>query len=126
MHICSLFINNQPIGFFGIIENFQEPWTAAVFGHGESDYVSGYLYEGISIGTSIPNKPVASDLRYEGTDINFYNGGQYKIKAGPDKKEASAYKGLQEFTQFVNASTVEKTSPSEWEKRLDVSGFLRA
>ncbi|KAI9274035.1 coth protein-domain-containing protein [Helicostylum pulchrum] len=121
-----LFIDNKAVGLYGLIETFQNPWAAAEFADGEKGYKAGYLYQGI--GFSVTNAGVLkiSDLRYEGIDMANYRVGQYKIKAGKHKKRINAYQDLQEFTKFINESSVSTTPESEWEKKLDVDGFLRA
>lgn len=123
---CSLFIDNKAVGLYGLIETFQDPWAAAEFSDGEKGYKAGYLYQGI--GFTIHGSGVfkISDLYYEGVDMANYRVGQYKIKAGEHKKRINAYQDLQEFTKFINESSVSATSESEWENRLDVDGFIRA
>jgi hypothetical protein len=121
-----VFIDNQAVGLFGLIETFQDPWLSATFANGQDNYESGYLYQGISFNSEARERIRLSDLRYEGTDVSLYDVGQYQIKAGPSKKKASSYKDLQEFTKFINQSTTKNTSENEWEKKLDVEGFLRS
>lgn len=111
---------------YGLIETFQDPWNAAVFANGDSNYESGHMYQGYGTRVTRELGPIISDLHYEGTDINRYNVGQYKIKVGPKKKSIKSYEGLQEFTKFVTESSTKTTPESEWEKVLDVDGFLRA
>lgn len=113
------------MGLYGLIETFQDPWAAATFAEGDTSYVSGSLYQGTGY-MYADNEFFISDLRYEGSNITRYNNGQYKVKAGPNKKSVEAYTNLQEFTKFINESLVEKTPTDEWESRLNVDGFLRA
>ncbi|GAA5798492.1 hypothetical protein HPULCUR_003896 [Helicostylum pulchrum] len=121
-----LFIDNKAVGLYGLIETFQDPWVAAEFADGEKDYGAGYLYQGTGLSQLGSRAYTISDLSYEGVDIENYNGGQYKIKAGKHKKRISSYEYLQEFIKFINETSVSTTSESEWEKKLDVDGFLRA
>ncbi|KAI8090410.1 coth protein-domain-containing protein [Thamnidium elegans] len=120
-----LFIDNKAAGLYGLIETFQDPWVAAEFAHGENGYKSGYLYQGIGLALTSSREAKLSDLRYEGIDMASYRAGQYKIKAGKHKKRINAYQDLQEFTKFINESSVSTTPESEWEKKLDIDGFLR-
>ncbi|EPB83655.1 hypothetical protein HMPREF1544_09571 [Mucor circinelloides 1006PhL] len=120
-----VFINQKPAGLYGLIETFQDPWTANVFGGGDANYKSGYLYQGQIAG---PNQtvPVFSDLSYYGENTTLYSLGQYKIKAGTDKDETpDDFKDLQEFTKFINGTT-SNTTVEEWEKHLDTEVFTRA
>ncbi|GAA5798491.1 hypothetical protein HPULCUR_003895 [Helicostylum pulchrum] len=121
-----LFIDNKAVGLYGLIETFQDPWAAAEFADGKNGYKAGYLYQGTGFNVTSAGVFKSSDLRYEGINMANYNGGQYKIKAGKHKKRINAYQDLQEFTKFINESSVSTTSESEWEKKLDVDGFLRA
>ncbi len=111
---------------FGFIETFQDPWTAAVFANGDTDYKSGHMYQGYGTRGISKTELVISDLRYEGEDVNRYNFGQYKVKIGPKNKNVESYKGLQEITKFIKESTVQTTTESEWEKVLDMDGILRS
>ncbi|KAI9480423.1 MAG: coth protein-domain-containing protein [Benjaminiella poitrasii] len=122
-----LFMNKKPIGLFGLIETYQDPWTSNVFADGKEDYTSGHLYQGTGFSLQNITTPVAiSDLRYEGDNLTAYSLGQYKVKAGPSRKTLDAYKDLQKFTKFINESTVRTMPEYEWEKKLDVDNFLRA
>ncbi|KAG1190059.1 hypothetical protein G6F70_009419 [Rhizopus microsporus] len=49
---CRVFLNDQEIGLFGLIETFQDPWTANVFADGDKDYKGGNLYQGVGAGTN--------------------------------------------------------------------------
>lgn len=122
--LYSLFINNKAIGLFGLIETFQDPWTAAVFGNGDTDYESGHMYQGYGIHSSKKNGDGVSDLGYN-EDLGYYNRLQYKVKTGPNKKLVESFDELQEFTKFIYDSTAQ-TSLSKWDQVIDVEGFLRA
>lgn len=119
-------MNGQPVGLFGLIETFQDPWLANEFAKGDSTYESGNLYQGSAIGQD-GNTTVFSDLSYfENTTL--YSLGEYQVKAGPaksEKKPEKVYKELQEFTKFIH-ETSENTTVGEWEKRINTEGFVRA
>ncbi|KAG2237294.1 hypothetical protein INT48_009027 [Thamnidium elegans] len=121
-----LFIDNKAVGLYGLIETFQDPWAAAEFADGDKGYEAGYLYQGIGFTLDDSKGFKISDLRYEGINMANYSVGQYKIKAGINKKRINAYQDLQEFTKFIDESSVSTTPESEWEKKLDVDGFIRA
>jgi hypothetical protein len=120
-----LFINKQPIGLYGLIETFQDPWTANMFADGDANYKSGYLYQA-QIAAENQTVPVFSDLSYYGENTTLYSLGQYKIKAGTDKDETpDDYKDLQEFTKYIHSTTI-NTTVEDWEKHLDTEVFTRA
>lgn len=110
-----------------MIETFQDPWPAAVFAGGDSNYESGHLYQGI--GTNFlkhkdATEIATSDLHYE-PDLEKYALGQYNVKAGPNRKKIEAFEELQKFTKFINESLMGETTQEEWEKQLHIEGFLR-
>ncbi|CAO3656949.1 unnamed protein product [Mucor hiemalis] len=118
-----VFINNKPVGLYGIIETFQDPWVANEFAGGNKDYTPGYLYQGQGAAEN-QTLPVLSDLSYY-PNVSYYNAGPYKIKAGPSKKNDEDYTNLQKFTKFVSESSA-NTSTEEWEKVLDSTSLTRA
>lgn len=118
-----MFINNKPIGLYGLIETFQDPWVASQFAGGDKNYESGYLYQGVTAGDN-QTLPVMSNLDYH-SNLSYYNAGEYKIKAGPSKKNDEDYTRLQNFTQFIQDANAE-TTVEEWKQQLDTDGFLRS
>ncbi|KAG2204353.1 hypothetical protein INT47_009395 [Mucor saturninus] len=118
-----LFINNKPVGFYGLIETFQDPWLANEFAYGDKDYQSGFLYQGITIKEN-QTIPVLSDLSYS-SNISHYSAGEYKIKAGPEENSDADYTDLQKFTKFVFEAN-SSTDSSQWNKHIDCDGFIRS
>ncbi|KAI8881326.1 coth-domain-containing protein [Backusella circina FSU 941] len=119
-----VFMNNKPLGLYGLIETFQDPWLASEFANGDENYKSGELYQGI-LASFTQTEFVISDFGYMGENITKYNMGQYKMKAGEDKKEEKGFVALKDFTKFVNGTTKD-TSVDEWEKHIDTKAFLRS
>ncbi|CAO3661801.1 unnamed protein product [Rhizopus stolonifer] len=116
-------MNNEPIGLFGVIETFQDPWPADEFSNGEKDYSSGYLYQGHIMATENPPMQHLSDLSYY-ENLTDYSLGEYSIKAGPNRTKVEGYYALQNFTKFIHEAS-NTTSESDWEKYLDNQSFLR-
>ena len=116
-------MNNKPVGLYGLIETFQDPWPANEFANGDKSYASGYLYQALTIA---PNQtvPALSDLEYF-PNLTYYSGGEYKIKAGPSKTADQDFLDLQEFTKFISEAS-DNTTLEEWNTHLDVDGFMRA
>ncbi|CEP14944.1 hypothetical protein [Parasitella parasitica] len=120
-----VFANQRPVGLYGLIETFQDPWAANVFAGGDFNYKPGYLYQGQLAGPN-QSEHIYSDLSYYGENITLYSLGQYKIKTGAGKKEKpDDYRELQRFTKFISSAN-NKTSVDEWEKHLDTIVFTRA
>ncbi|KAI7904956.1 coth protein-domain-containing protein, partial [Cokeromyces recurvatus] len=119
-----LFINKRPIGLYGLIETFQDPWLANEFDHGNPHYKPGVLYQGQALAMN-ESIPLFSDLSYY-ENRTWYTMGQYKIKAGIQGDETSKdYKDLQEFTKFIDSAN-KSTTTKEWEKHINTVGFIRA
>jgi spore coat protein CotH len=116
-------MNNKPLGLYGLIETFQDPWLASEFADGDKGYKSGELYQGI-LASFTQTEFVISDLGYMGENVTKYSLGQYKMKAGENKKKEEGFVALKDFTKFVNGTTKD-TSVDEWEKHIDTKAFLR-
>ncbi|CAO3678535.1 hypothetical protein G6F70_004770 [Rhizopus microsporus] len=113
---CRVFLNNQEIGLFGLIETFQDPWTANVFANGNKDYKSGNLYQGAGPGNNTGGLVYVSNL-------TAYGDGQYKTKAG-NKED---YAPLQELSKFI--ADVPVSGPDAvaiWKSKLDMDSVIRA
>jgi hypothetical protein len=118
-----LFINNQPIGLFGIIEDFSNRWLKNEFADGDKQYQPGELYQGDMTDLKKDTGLVANLAYYE--DLADYNMKQYSAQAGKNKKnKPQVFEALQDFTKFINESTKD-TSIEEWEEHLDIESFLR-
>ena len=114
---CRVFLNNQEIGLFGLIETFQDLWTANVFADGDKDYKGGNLYQGVGAGTNN-----TGGLNYL-SNLTAYEDGQYKIKAG-NKKD---YTPLQELTKFIADAPVNGTDAVDaWKSKLDMDSVIRS
>ncbi|KAG1098871.1 hypothetical protein G6F42_017919 [Rhizopus arrhizus] len=120
-----VFFNNKPVGFYGFIETFQDPWLSNEFANGDKKYKSGYLYQGQAMSMT-QTQFLVSDLSYYGDNTTLYSLGQYKIKAGTkgDDKPKD-FEELRDFTKFINETT-NATSVEEWNKKLETDGFTRA
>ncbi|CEG69366.1 hypothetical protein RMATCC62417_05453 [Rhizopus microsporus] len=114
---CRVFLNDQEIGLFGLIETFQDPWTANVFADGDKDYKGGNLYQGVGAGTNN-----TGGLNYL-SNLTAYRDGQYKIKAG-NKKD---YAPLQELTKFIADAPVNGTDAVDaWKSKIDMDSVIRS
>ncbi|KAI7857684.1 coth protein-domain-containing protein [Circinella umbellata] len=119
-----LYINDQPVGFFGLIENFKNPWLVNEFGNGEeSDYQQGNLYQARLVGDIFGPGGHISDLGYYGDNITVYEEGQYKIKEDPSDKNPS-YKPLVELIDFLANAPMDNLE--EWEKHFNMESVLRS
>ncbi|KAI8137003.1 coth protein-domain-containing protein [Fennellomyces sp. T-0311] len=121
-----LYVNNEPLGLFGFIENFKNPWLRNEFADGNKDYDQGNLYQGkfTNFKSTILGNRV-SDLDYEGEEEWKYNLGQYKIKEDPSVG-APSYKPLIALTKFIKeAPTTGIEAVNEWNKHFDMESVLR-
>ncbi|ORY93011.1 coth protein-domain-containing protein [Syncephalastrum racemosum] len=117
-----LFINDQPLGLFGLVEHFKDPWLSNEFGGGSESYKQGPLYQG----TVVSDDPkLSADLSYYNEDT-VYKGGQYavKVKAAEGQTDTQP---IEDFTKFIEDAPVSgKDAVKLWEERLDVDTFLRS
>ncbi|KAI8146996.1 coth protein-domain-containing protein [Fennellomyces sp. T-0311] len=118
-----LYINDQPAGLFGLIENMKDPWLNNEFAGGDEDYEQGNLYQGRLASDLFGSGGYISDLGYEGDNETIYSAGQYKIKEDPSDDNPS-YKPLMELTKFLANAPMDDTS--EWEKHFNMESVLRS
>ncbi|CEI86970.1 hypothetical protein RMCBS344292_01392 [Rhizopus microsporus] len=117
-----VFMNEQELGLFGLVDTFKNPWLANVFANGSSSYVNGYLYQGVFQGS----KQYEADLSYI-DNITAYSDGEYKIKQKASNRESDNYEPLMEFTKFIaNAPNNGINASSVWNSKLVVDSFLRS
>lgn len=121
-----VFMNQQELGLFGVIEPFQDPWLANTFGNGSSKYNNGYLYQGNFQTAESAALNLTSDLSYLKNESE-YGLGQYKIKQEAAKGNKVNWGPLMELTKFIaTAPTNTSNAVSEWNSKLDMDSVLRA
>ncbi|RCH96627.1 hypothetical protein CU097_009932 [Rhizopus azygosporus] len=119
-----LFINNRPIGLFGIIEDFNTQWLQNEFAGNIKNYRVGRLYQGQGFfkqGLAF----AVSDLAYE-EDITKYAVGQYDVEEPSEGVTLKDLVPLQDFTRFIRDSSVETTPIEVWEQKMNMESFIRA
>ncbi|KAG1138751.1 hypothetical protein G6F37_010273 [Rhizopus arrhizus] len=115
---CRVFLNDKEIGLFGLIETFQDPWTALEFGDGDEDYDGGNVYQ--ANGRSSTHHD--SDLGYM-KNLTAYGDGQYELKAG----KKGDFAPLQKLTRFIADAPVEdKNIVDIWNSKINMDTYLRA
>ncbi|KAG1150521.1 hypothetical protein G6F37_001823 [Rhizopus arrhizus] len=121
-----VFMNDQELGLFGIIDTFKSNWLANVFADGDSSYKNGYLYQGLFTTPESSAFNHTSDLSYM-DNTTAYGEGQYKIKEEASKGEKDNWEPLQKFTKFIaDAPTNTSDAVKTWNKHLDTDSFLRS
>lgn len=123
-----MFINDQPIGLFGFVEKFKNPWLRNEFNNGKKDdYVQGNLYQGIFMDAWTALAGKSSDLSYYGSDdVGPYTKGQYKISEDPSEGEPS-WVPLVNLTRFIaEAPSTEPDAVETWKKHFDMDSVLRS
>lgn len=148
-----LYINDQPIGLFGLVEAFKNPWIRNEFANGNKTFNQGAFYvtdfssgAAVEIPSNMTQKPddangstnaadefmkmlrgSRSDLTYLGDNIAEYQS-QYSLKEDPSVGEAN-YTRIMELTKFIaqqpNTTMVDDSYADAWEKVLDVESALR-
>lgn len=131
----SVFINEQPVGFFGLNEVFKKSWLRNEFANGDKDYNYGVLYKAAGVGQttsvngSIDFKDILfSDFRYLGDNETLYNMSGYGIDVKPASGKPG-YEVLTELTKFID-----KNSPLDgdddkviatWNEYFDMESVFR-
>ncbi|OAD73752.1 secreted coth spore-coat protein domain-containing protein [Phycomyces blakesleeanus NRRL 1555(-)] len=117
-------LNDKPLGLFGFLEAYQNPWIQNEFANGDINYKQGILYQGKYRTTESLLAGVISDLSYY-PNITNYALGAYNIKANP-ANSIGDYRPLMEFTKFIkDAPTTTPDAVQIWQSNLDVESFLR-
>ncbi|EIE82833.1 hypothetical protein G6F46_011184 [Rhizopus delemar] len=124
-----VYFNDRPIGLFIITEKYDTTWLNQNFNRQRDKvYYNGILYEGHG-GRSSNNR---ADLSFKG--LGAFKDAAYEISEAPSKGENS-FNELNDFTKFINDQStmmlnardrviMENTAAVEWEKHIDVDGFL--
>jgi hypothetical protein len=139
-----VFINNEPIGLFGLAENFKDPWLRNEFANGDKDYNQGTMFvadisAGKTAGEDQSDPTIihdstglfvlkgSADLEYLGNNSNLYERGHYGIKEKPSNKKPD-FSHIKDLTKFIadasNTTTDDSVVPL-WEKIIYVDSFLR-
>lgn len=122
-----IFMNDQELGLFGIIEPFNNPWLENSFANGDEKYKNGYLYQGKFQTAESSAQGHISDLSYH-SNLTAYADGQYKIKEEAKKGEKDNFEPLQEFTKFIDTAPTGEGQDviKTWKDHLDTDSFLRS
>ncbi|KAG0177313.1 hypothetical protein DFQ28_006095 [Apophysomyces sp. BC1034] len=97
-----VFFNDRPMGLFGFLESYKNPWLKNEFAGGKK-FDQGILYQGMSASAKFKSR---SDLGYRGDNETAYADGAYNIKEEP-KEGPGGYKILMDFTRFLKDAPVE-------------------
>ncbi|KAG1043791.1 hypothetical protein G6F43_011576 [Rhizopus delemar] len=125
-----VFLNQKAVGILLLVEKYDSTWLEKEFNpQKNASYSNGILYEG----HGGLNDDVRSDLSYRGDNFEAYSDTTYEIAEKPKTGEENSYADLVKFTAFIrDQQLLQKTgdtehivsSVSEWEKWIDVEGFL--
>ncbi|GAN05825.1 conserved hypothetical protein [Mucor ambiguus] len=149
-----VFLNDQPLGLFGFLDNFKNPWPRNLFNGGKKKgFDQGALYKASpnknvnpstlpnAIGNTTANssqpdwnnvKPNStiqsstSDLTYLGDNITEYTQ-YYSVSEDPSSGSAN-FTRIMELCKFISEQS-NKTSDNAaidlWNEKIDVTSFLR-
>ncbi|KAG0174779.1 hypothetical protein DFQ28_008635 [Apophysomyces sp. BC1034] len=116
-----VFFNNRPLGLYGLIENYKNPWLKNEFAGGKK-FDQGILYQGIYFSDKTG---IGADLGYRGDNLTAYVDRTYKIKE-PPKEGPSDFRKLMEFTRFLNTTVAEEPDAVEaWKGYVDIDSVIR-
>ncbi|KAI9033948.1 coth protein-domain-containing protein [Phycomyces nitens] len=119
-------MNDKPLGLFGLIETFKNPWLRNEFANGDENYENGPLYQGAFLSSDSIAEKVYSDLSYYENNITKYELGQYKIKENATNGDSN-FQLLMDFTKFISEAPTNTSDAVEvWQKTFDTDSFLRS
>jgi spore coat protein CotH len=149
-----VFLNDQPLGLFGLVDNFKNPWPRNTFAGGKKkNYDQGALYtaspnngvnpsilagggnnsNGVSQMANASNfalgstvGPSKSDLSYLGDNVTEYSL-QYGVREDPSSGTAN-YTRIMDLCKFIDEqsnTTSNDSVISLWNEKMDVTSFLR-
>lgn len=125
-----VYINNQAIGLFGLVEHLKSTWVRNEFGKGSKKFKQGALYVAdINVGQGNTTEPepslekrfelpegagkfiegsntlnsinATSSLSYLGDDVIAYSAGQYSVKEDPSVGTAN-FTRIMDLTRFIS------------------------
>ncbi|KAI9284301.1 coth protein-domain-containing protein [Umbelopsis sp. AD052] len=111
-----LFINNDQIGLFLLVDEISNPWLKSDFNGGKK-YDNGILYKMDGGGDR-----VGANLAYVGTSESKYSD-FYAVEEESGSGEKSL-KRLIDFTKWIKEKGL-TASTAEWDAQIDTDGFLK-
>lgn len=151
-----VYFNERPIGLFGLVEIFKNPWPRNVFANGKkynqgavfvADGTLGASVQTVGAGGKFPGgeqqqQPEASNSSTTGNTLSGYNSSlaflgnnvtlyeaPYSLKEDPSVGTAN-FTRIMELTRFIsqqpNNTMVDDSHAEAWEKMLDVESTLRS
>ncbi|KAG2191119.1 hypothetical protein INT46_006324 [Mucor plumbeus] len=147
-----VFLNDQPLGLFGLVDNFKNPWPRNTFAGGKKkNYDQGALYitspkndrndtavlgldnnssdsqiDASNIALSSTVGPAKSDLTYLGNNVTEYSL-QYAVREDPSSGTAN-YTRIMDLCKFINEQSNTTSDDSVvplWNAKLDMASVLR-
>lgn len=121
-----IFINNQPVGIFALIESFKKSWVRNEFANGDKSYQQGNMYQGVMSPYNKIKYGTYPDLSYLGENETTYEHAPYTIEVDPATGKSN-HKPLVGLTRFINEETPlsgQDVIPA-WEKHFIVDCMLR-
>lgn len=111
-----LFINNDQIGLFLLVDEISNPWLKSDFNGGKK-YDNGILYKMDGAGDA-----VGANLAYVGSSESKYSD-FYTVEEESASGEKSL-KRLIDFTKWIKEKG-KTASTAEWDAQIDTDGFLK-
>ncbi|KAI8372910.1 coth protein-domain-containing protein [Radiomyces spectabilis] len=117
-------INGQPLGLFGLIEAYKNPWLKNEFADGKK-YTPGILYQGGSPSLEGMLYSPPADLAFHGYNASDYV--NFRISEGPKKSKGEPdFTPLIELAEFIDdAPTEGSDAAAVWDEELDTEIVIR-
>ncbi|KAF1796017.1 coth protein-domain-containing protein [Mucor lusitanicus] len=108
-----VFFNNQPLGLFGFLDNFKNPWPRNVFNGGQCH-------------RRLHHSTLQVRLSYLGDNVTLYTQ-QYSVSEDPSSGSAN-FTRIMDLCKFISEqsnTTSDSAAVDLWHEKIDVTSFLR-
>jgi hypothetical protein len=122
--MCRLFLNGDPHGLYLMADNYKNPFLSNTLGTKGGALIQGSMQENPLAKGKLQ---LGANLEYLGPHIEDYfvgNESVYKIQ----EEAPQGFEKMMEFIRFIHDTkdwNSSKKLESEWQKRMDVSLFLK-
>lgn len=124
-----VFVNDQPYGLYGLMEDYKTQFLRNEFGNGSGLYENGILFSGDYNATLDFLGEDQTKYNRSTNDDDLFPNNYYSIQQAADvRRSRSSFRRLIAFTQFLTntSDTVDNVEPvTAWNRYLETSSFLK-
>ncbi|KAL7313553.1 hypothetical protein PS15m_007287 [Mucor circinelloides] len=125
-----VFVNDQPYGLYGLMEDYKAQFLRNEFGNSSGLYENGILFSGDYNATLDFLGEDQTKYNKSTNDDDLFPNNYYSIQQAADiRRSRSSFRRLIAFTQFLTntSDTVDNVEPvTAWNRYLETSSFLKS